>query len=111
VTLGRDVYSLTTLVATAASMLVFGTGLLSLCLPKAPGGPAYYDGGDDAGVVPARVTDMSQPAIDQTPAPSPPLDLAGRALPRATSAPPPVFRSSALLQRAPPLAPPAGFLP
>jgi hypothetical protein len=107
VTLGWDAPSLTTLVVAASSILVFGTGLLSLGLPSGPGGPAYYDGDDDAGVIPERLTGGPQQAIVQIPAPSTSLVLAGRALPRASSAPPPVVRPSDLLQRAPPLAPPA----
>jgi hypothetical protein len=95
----------------AVRMLAFGTGLLTLCLPDEPGGPAYYDGDDDdAGMVPERVTGAAQPAVVDTLAPFGCPDFANRAVPRASSAPPPVFRPADLLQRAPPLAQPAGLL-
>jgi len=111
VTIRTDVHSLTMLLVVAASLLAFGTGLLTLCLPDEPGGPAYYDGDDDdAGMVPERVTGVPQPAVADTLAPFASLDFANRAAPRASSAPPPVFRLADLFQRAPPLAPPAGLL-
>jgi hypothetical protein len=111
VTIRTDVHSLTVLLVAAVSMLAFGTGLLTLCLPDSPGGPAYYDGDDDdAGMVPERVTGVPHPAVVHTLAPSISLDFASRTVARASSALFPVFRPADLLQRAPPLAQPAGLL-
>jgi hypothetical protein len=110
-TVRTDVHSLTVLLVAAVSMLAFGTGLLTLCLPDEPGGPAYYDGDDDdAGMVSERVTGVPQLAVVHTLVPSASLAFANRAVPRASSAPPLVFRPADLFQRAPPLAQPAGLL-